>query len=104
MFQDSGGFSSGYDTGMRMGGAFELKQVTWAQRHATISSEAAADVVPAKALRGVGVAGWFGAMPWRPGCSPLRHLPAYEDFRSKAAVARSGRSVGFLDMAVSVAH
>ena len=31
--QDSGGFSSAYDAGMRMGGAFELKQVTWALRH-----------------------------------------------------------------------
>ncbi|QPP05272.1 CocE/NonD family hydrolase [Streptomyces bathyalis] len=80
MFQDSGGFSSGYDAGMRMGGAFELKQVTWALRHATNSPEAAADGVLAEELRRVDVAGWFGAMPWRPGCSPLRHLPAYEDF------------------------
>lgn len=80
MFQDSGGFSSAYDAGMRMGGAFELKQVTWALRHATNSPEAAADLVLDEDLRRVDVAGWFSAMPWRPGCSPLRHLPAYEDF------------------------
>ncbi|MER5491639.1 CocE/NonD family hydrolase [Streptomyces sp. NPDC002490] len=80
MFQDSGGFSSAYDAGMRMGGAFELKQATWALRQAVRSPEAAADPVLAEALRRVDVAGWFGAMPWRPGCTPLRHLPAYEDF------------------------
>ncbi|MDH6629115.1 putative CocE/NonD family hydrolase [Streptomyces sp. LBL] len=80
MFQDSGGFSSAYDAGMRMGGAFELKQVTWALRHAVRSPEAAADPVLSEALLRVDVTGWFGAMPWRPGCTPLRHLSAYEDF------------------------
>jgi uncharacterized protein len=80
MFQDSGGFSSAYDAGMRMGGAFELKQVTWALRHAAYSPEAAADLVLAEELGRVDAAGWFSAMPWRPGRSPLRHLPAYEDY------------------------
>ncbi|WP_346138659.1 CocE/NonD family hydrolase [Streptomyces coeruleofuscus] len=80
MFQDSGGFSSAYDAGMRMGGAFELKQVTWALRHAVESPEAAADPVLAEDLRRVDLTGWFGAMPWRPGCTPLRHLSPYEDF------------------------
>lgn len=80
MFQDSGGFSSAYDAGMRMGGAFELKQVTWALRHAMRSPEAAADPVLAEELRRVDVAGWFDAMPWRSGCTPLRHLSAYEEF------------------------
>ncbi|MCX4907894.1 CocE/NonD family hydrolase [Streptomyces sp. NBC_00878] len=80
MFQDSGGLSCAYDAGMRMGGAFELKQVTWALRQAASSPEAAADPVLAEQLLRVDVAGWFGAMPWRPGCTPLRHLSAYEDF------------------------
>ncbi|MFI6371196.1 CocE/NonD family hydrolase [Streptomyces sp. NPDC050546] len=80
MFQDSGGFSSAYDAGMRMGGAFELKQVTWALRHALRSPEAAADPVLSEALLRVDVGGWFGAMPWRPGCTPLRHLSPYEDY------------------------
>ncbi|GAA2402822.1 CocE/NonD family hydrolase [Streptomyces coeruleofuscus] len=80
MFQHSGGFSSAYDAGMRMGGAFELKQVTWALLRATQSPEAAANPVLAEELRRVDVKGWFGAMPWRPGCTPLRHLPAYEDY------------------------
>ncbi|MGA5896517.1 CocE/NonD family hydrolase [Streptomyces venetus] len=80
MFQDSGGFSSAYDAGLRMGGAFELKQVTWALRQALSSPEAASDPVLSEALLRVDVAGWFGALPWRPGCTPLRHLPAYEDY------------------------
>ncbi|WP_210569816.1 CocE/NonD family hydrolase [Streptomyces sp. GESEQ-4] len=80
MFQDSGGFSCAYDAGMRMGGAFELKQVTWALRHAVHSPEAAADPVLAEQLLRVDATGWFAAMPWRPGCTPLRHLSAYEDF------------------------
>ncbi|MEU6474473.1 CocE/NonD family hydrolase [Streptomyces massasporeus] len=80
MFQDSGGLSSAYDAGLRMGGAFELKQVTWALRQALHSPEAAADPVLSEALLRVDVTGWFGAMPWRPGCTPLRHLPAYEDY------------------------
>ncbi|GGY22311.1 CocE/NonD family hydrolase [Streptomyces djakartensis] len=80
MFQDSGGFSSAYDAGLRMGGAFELKQVTWALRHAPHSPEAAADPVLSEALLRVDVRGWFAALPWRPGCTPLRHLPAYENY------------------------
>jgi putative CocE/NonD family hydrolase len=80
MFQDSGGLSCAYDAGMRMGGAFELKQVTWALRHALRSPEAAADPVLAEQLLRVDVPGWFGAMPWRAGCTPLRHLSAYEDY------------------------
>ncbi|MFJ7344395.1 CocE/NonD family hydrolase [Streptomyces sp. NPDC101110] len=80
MFQDSGGLSCAYDAGLRMGGAFELKQVTWALRQALRSPEAAADPVLSSALLRVDVTGWFGAMPWRPGCTPLRHLPAYEDY------------------------
>ena len=34
MFLDSGGFSNAYQGGIRQGGAFELKQVTWAHRAA----------------------------------------------------------------------
>ena len=30
MFLDSGGFANAYQGGIRQGGAFELKQVTWA--------------------------------------------------------------------------
>src|SRR4029450_6582418 len=46
MFLDSGGFSNAYQGGIRQGGAFELKQATWAYNNALESPEIAAD--PAK--------------------------------------------------------
>ena len=80
MFLDSGGFSSAYEVGMRMGGAFELKQATWAYRHAVRSPEAAQDPVLAAGLSEINIADWFHATPWRQGNSPLRLAPAYEDY------------------------
>ncbi|MDE2465593.1 MAG: CocE/NonD family hydrolase [Alphaproteobacteria bacterium] len=79
MFLDSGGFSSAFETGIRQGGAFELKQATWAYRHALLSPEIQADPVRRKALADEDIAEWFGRMPWRPGCSPLSHAPEYEE-------------------------
>ena len=52
-----------------MGGAFELKQVTWALRHAALSPEAAPG--PACSPRhcaDVDLRDWFTVLPWRPGC------------------------------------
>ena len=66
MFLDSGGFASAYETGVRMGGAFELKQATWAFTRASTGAESIED--------------WFGDMPWQRGRSPLRHAPEYEDY------------------------
>jgi uncharacterized protein len=80
MFLDSGGFSSAYETGMRMGGAFELKQVTWAFRHGEESPEAARDPLVRRALAGIDLRDWFSVMPWRPGLSPLRQVAGYEDY------------------------
>ena len=80
MIQDSGGFASAYDAGMRMGGAFELKQVTWAVQHGADSPEAQASPVTAQALRDIDLRAWFTAMPWRAGASPLSALPSYEGF------------------------
>jgi len=40
MFMDSGGFASAYEAGCRQGGAFEMKQVTWALRHAANPNDA----------------------------------------------------------------
>ena len=50
LFMDSGGFSSGYHSGIRQGGAFELKQLTWAYRHALLAPATAADPVRRTAL------------------------------------------------------
>ncbi|GLY85307.1 antibiotic hydrolase [Actinoallomurus iriomotensis] len=80
MFVDSGGFASAYEAGIRMGGAFELKQATWAYRHALGSVTAQRDPVVAAALRSQDLRAWFHAMPWRRGASPLRATPEYEDY------------------------
>jgi putative CocE/NonD family hydrolase len=80
MFTDSGGFSSAYHGGIRRGGAFELKQATWAYRHALLSPKTAADPVRRKALQEVDLRSWFRRMPWRPGRSPLSAAPEYEAY------------------------
>lgn len=80
MFLDSGGMSSAYEAGTRMGGAFELKQVTWAVSHAKQSPEATRDPVLAAALDGVDLRDWFHVIPWRKGTSPLSMLPEYEEY------------------------
>ncbi|MCC6306744.1 MAG: CocE/NonD family hydrolase [Rhodobacteraceae bacterium] len=84
MFLDSGGFWNAWQGGVRRGGAFELKQLTWAMKHAALSPLAAADPQVARALAAEDIGGWFaallGGMPWRPGHSPLRHVPEYEDY------------------------
>ena len=79
MFLDSGGFSNAYESGIRQGGAFELKQATWAYRHALLSPAIKADPARRRALEGEDIAAWFARMPWRPGHSPLSHAPDYEE-------------------------
>ena len=80
MFTDSGGFASAYHGGIRRGGAFELKQVTWAYRHALLSPRTAADPARQQALQAVDLEAWFRDMPWRPGRSPLSAAPEYEAY------------------------
>jgi putative CocE/NonD family hydrolase len=80
MFVDSGGFSDAYQGGIRQGGAFELKQATWAHRQAMQSPEAAADPLVRAALEAEDMRSWFTRMPWRKGQSPLRWAPEYEDY------------------------
>lgn len=80
MVPDSGGFSNAHRSGVRQGGAFELKQATWALRQARLSPEAAADPVLKGALDGEDVRDWFTRMPWRPGVSPVRWHPDYEAY------------------------
>jgi putative CocE/NonD family hydrolase len=82
MFVDSGGFHDAYQGGIRQGGAFELKQATWAMRQAIQSPEAAADPLVKGALEAefAHIRAWFRALPWRAGQSPLRWLPDFEDY------------------------
>lgn len=79
MFLDSGGFSSAYHGGARQGGAFELKQLTWARKHALQSPETAADPARRAALESEKIEDWIGRR-WRIGHSPLTAAPEYEAY------------------------
>jgi putative CocE/NonD family hydrolase len=80
MVIDSGGFASAFRCGIRQGGAFELKQATWAYNNARESREAREDPALLKALDAEDLRTWFKAMPWRSGVSPVRWIPEYEDY------------------------
>ncbi len=62
------------------GGAFELKQATWAYRHALLSPETARDPERRAVLEAEDLRLWFAHMPWSKGHSPLRAAPEYEDY------------------------
>ena len=80
MFLDSGGFSNAYQGGIRQGGAFELKQVTWAYAAALESPEIVRDPLRLKVMKAVDLRAWFARMPWKKGQSPLSGAPEYEDY------------------------
>lgn len=80
MFVDSGGFSNAYQSGIRQGGAFELKQATWAYRQALESPLAQADPLIRAALEAEDIKDWFQRLPWKQGHSPVKWIPEYEDY------------------------
>ena len=80
MFMDSGGFTNAHHNSARNGGAFELRQVVWAYTNAKTSPEATANPEILAALEAEDLRGWFQRMPWKPGHSPLRWVPEYEDY------------------------
>jgi uncharacterized protein len=81
MVLDSGGFSNAYQNGIRQGGAFELKQATWALGQARESEAARTDPALHDALERVDLAQWLTHVhDWQPGHSPLSASPEYEDF------------------------
>ena len=80
MFLDSGGFSSAYHSGIRQGGAFELKQLTWACKHAMLAPQSAADPARRAALAAQDLRRWMRVQPWRNGHSPLSAAPEYEQY------------------------
>lgn len=80
MFLDSGGFSSAFHSGIRQGGAFELKQLTWAYKHALLAPETSADPARRKALAAEDLRAWMSVQPWQSGASPLAAAPEYEQY------------------------
>lgn len=77
---DSGGFSDAWNGGIRRGGAFELKQATWAFNQGCLAPETLADPVRAAAFAAEDLHAWFTRWPWKPGHSPVRHAPDYEAY------------------------
>ncbi|HEX4742464.1 MAG TPA: CocE/NonD family hydrolase [Caulobacteraceae bacterium] len=80
MVIDCGAFANAYQGGIRQGGAFELKQVTWALPAAIESPQVANDPVRLKAMKAIDLRAWFARMPWKKGHSPLSDAPEYEDY------------------------
>ena len=76
-FLDCGGFSNAYRSGIRHGGAFDLKQATWAYNNALADAR---DPAVKAALRAQNIKEWFARMPWRKGHSPISAAPEYEDY------------------------
>jgi putative CocE/NonD family hydrolase len=79
-FLDSGGFSNAYQSGIRQGGAFELKQATWALKQVLSAPEVLADPLAKAAMAAIDPHAWFARMPWRRGHSPLAAAPDYEAY------------------------
>ena len=77
---DSGGFSDAWNGGIRRGGAFELKQASWAFNQGRLAPETQADPVRAAAFAAEDLRAWFHRFPWKRGHSPVRHAPDYEDY------------------------
>lgn len=80
MFVDSGAFSNSYQGGIRQGGAFELKQATWAYRNALVDPQITAEHELHQKLEAVDIHDWFRRMPWKPGHSPVSLAPTYEAY------------------------
>jgi putative CocE/NonD family hydrolase len=76
-FLDCGGFSNAYRSGIRHGGAFDLKQATWAYRNALADAR---DPEVRAALAAQDIGAWFRRMPWRKEAAPISAAPKYEDY------------------------
>jgi putative CocE/NonD family hydrolase len=88
MWLECGGFSDAFHSGCRNGGAFELRQATWAFREALeslfkVQGSSAEGPDQASARTGMeaqDIFDWFRRMPWEKGHGPLRWVPGYEDY------------------------
>ena len=89
MYVDCGGFSNAYQGGIRQGGAFELKQVTWAYNMRTGKPEVRNNPQLLAALKAVDIKAWFARMPWQRGKTPLSLFPS-----TRAMCTSSGSMAG----------
>lgn len=80
LWLDCGGFSNAFISGCRNGGAFELRQATWAYREALESPEVANDPIKKRGLEQQSMLDWFQRIPWKAGQSPLRWSRDYESY------------------------
>ncbi len=80
LFVDSGGFSSAFHSGIRQGGTYELKQLTWALKHARLAPETAADPARRAALAAVDIREWVRVNPWTRGQSAVAAAREYEAY------------------------
>ena len=80
MYIDCGGFSNAFQGGIRQGGAFELKQVTWAYNLGLESPQVRKDPRLLAALQAVDLKAWFASMPWKRGHTPISLIPDYENY------------------------
>ena len=81
MWLDSGGFANAFQSGVRNGGAFELRQLTWAYKEAIESPPSYDNPRTVRAaLEAQSIHDWFERLPWKPGHSPIRWTPDYEDY------------------------
>jgi putative CocE/NonD family hydrolase len=72
MYLDRGGFWSAFHEGIRLNGAFELKQASWGLSAAQRAARDQGDDVRSIALEHQDLEQWLQRLPWRPGKSPLR--------------------------------
>lgn len=79
MFVDSGGFSSAYHNGIRQGGAYELKQLTWAFKHAKLAAAKRLSPAERAELDRIDIRDWMGTV-WEKGRSPISAVPEYEAY------------------------
>lgn len=77
-FLDSGGFFDAHGSGLRRGGAFEIKQATWAVTHAVRTARSLGLAALAESLAAVDVEAWLRRTPWDIGRSPISALPTQE--------------------------
>jgi putative CocE/NonD family hydrolase len=79
MFIDSGGFSSAYHSGIRQGGAYELKQLTWAFKHAKLAAKQKLSDTEQHQLEDTDIGSWMSRI-WTHGNSPISAVPEYESY------------------------